>query len=76
MTFVLGTIHAFSVFVPDWEALPGASRANVSFIYSLALASLTIAVLFGHLVFSRLRPATLFTVLSIVVLTRQQNRVN
>lgn len=62
MTFVLGTIHAFSVFVPDWEALPGASRANVSFIYSLALASLTIAVLFGHLVFSRLRPATLFMV--------------
>ena len=60
MTFVLGTIHAFSVFVTDWETLPGASRANVSFIYSLALASLTIAVLFGHRVFNRYRPATLF----------------
>lgn len=62
MTFVLGTIHAFSVFIPQWELTLNASRASVSLIYSLALASLTVAVLFGHLLFSQFKPATLFIV--------------
>lgn len=53
---VLGSIHAFSVFIPEWDLLPGATRGRVSFIYSVALISLTLAVLFGHRIFVMLRP--------------------
>jgi len=63
LSTVLGSIHAFSVFIPQWESLPGADRANVSLIYSLALVSLTIAVLFGYRVYRRVPP---FAVLLIV----------
>ena len=53
---VLGSIHAFSVFIPEWDLLPGASRARVSLTYSIALISLTLAVLFGHRLFVLLQP--------------------
>jgi len=54
LSSVLGTIHAFSVFMPQWEQLPGADRASVSLIYSLALVSLTCAVLLGHRIYQRI----------------------
>lgn len=60
MTLVLGTIHAFSVFIPEWEQTSGAGRANVSFVYSLALVSLTVAVLLGHYLFAKISPFALF----------------
>ena len=40
------------------EAAFGASRAAVSFTYSLALATLTLAVPFGHRFYAAWRPAT------------------
>lgn len=60
LTFVLGSIHAFSIFIPSWEALTGASRGNVSLIYSFALLSLTVTVLIGYRLYDRLPPSTLF----------------
>ncbi len=59
LTFVLGSIHAFSVFVEPWETLLGASRADVSLTYSFALAALTASVLLGHRIFTVLRPPLL-----------------
>ncbi len=56
LSAVLGTIHAFSVFIPQWEGLPGADRASVSLIYSAALVCLTIAVLFGYRLYQRFSP--------------------
>lgn len=59
LSMVLGSVHAFSVFLEPLEQLFGASRSNVSMTYSLALVSLTIAVLVGHRVFSAI-PSGLF----------------
>ncbi len=56
LTFGLGSVHAFSVLIEPLEARFGASRADVSLIYSIALISLTIAVLFGHKIYHRLTP--------------------
>lgn len=48
LAFVLGSVHAFSVFLEPLEARFSASRADVSFCYSLALVSITAAVSFGY----------------------------
>ena len=47
LTTVLGSIHAFSVFVLPIEAALGAGRDAVSLVYGLSLASLTVGVLAG-----------------------------
>ena len=65
MTTVLGSIHAFSVFVPEWEQLRGADRSSVSFVYSLALITLTVMVLLGHHLYRRLPAAILFLIAGI-----------
>ena len=52
LAVALGSIHAFSVLVPSLENHFDAPRALVSATYSLALGSLTVAVLFGHRVFA------------------------
>lgn len=67
VSLLLGSIHAFSVFVPEWEAFPGATRASVSFVYSLALVSLTVAVLFGHILYRLLSPFNVFVLVSCLV---------
>ena len=67
VSLLLGSIHSFSVFVPEWEAISGASRASVSFVYSLALVSLTVAVLFGHIIYRALTPFDVFLVVSCFV---------
>jgi len=59
LTLVLGSLHAFSVFVEPLEAAYGASRQSVSLTYSIALVSLTFSVLVGHRVYGVLRPAIL-----------------
>ncbi len=56
LMLVLGSIHAFSVFLEPLEARFNAERTEVSFTYSLALVCLTISVLFGHLFFARFKP--------------------
>jgi OFA family oxalate/formate antiporter-like MFS transporter len=66
ITLVLGSIHAFSVFVPQWEAATSAGRAEVSLVYSLALVSLTIAVLFGYKLYSRLSPAAMVCISGVI----------
>ena len=50
---VLGSVHAFSVFLEPLEQQFGASRASVSAIYSVALICLTAVVLIGHRIFAR-----------------------
>lgn len=60
VSMVLGSVHAFSVFLEPLESLFGKSRATVSLIYSFSLIFLTIAVLFGPAIYSRLRPATIY----------------
>ncbi|MDH3695079.1 MAG: MFS transporter [Gammaproteobacteria bacterium] len=66
VTTVLGSIHAFSVFIFPLEQEFGASRTQVSLIYSLALVTLTIFVLLGYKIYSRLC-ATKLIVLACVI---------
>ena len=60
VSFVLGSIHAFSVLLQPLEQSLTAPRSEVSLIYSLALVSLTIAVLVGHRLYSLVSSARLF----------------
>lgn len=62
---VLGTIHAFSVFIPQWEQSLRADRAAISFVYSLALVSLTVAVLYGYRVYRLLSPPVVFALVGV-----------
>jgi OFA family oxalate/formate antiporter-like MFS transporter len=55
----LGSIHAFSVFLEPLETQFTASRSTASLTYSLALVSLTAAVLLGPRIFARWSAATL-----------------
>ena len=48
VTFVLGSVHAFSVFIVSFEALLGLPRSEISLIYSFALVAITLAVLLGY----------------------------
>jgi len=59
LCFALGTVHAFSVFLEPLESSLNAGRASVSFTYSLALISITLAVLIGPVIFARLQPRIL-----------------
>ncbi|WP_162798510.1 MFS transporter [Sulfitobacter sp. SK012] len=60
VSMVLGSIHAFSVFLEPLETTFKSSRGTVSLIYSFSLVFLTISVLFGPAVYSRLQPATIY----------------
>lgn len=51
VTFVLGSVHAFSVFVAPLEVQLGLPRSQVSLIYSFALVFITLSVLFGHRIY-------------------------
>lgn len=62
----LGSLHAFSVFLEPLERTFGATRGDVSLLYSLATACLTLALLSGHLVFRRVQPAALVLGVGIV----------
>ncbi len=59
LSAVLGSVHAFSVFLQPMEAQFAVPRSLASLTYSFALVSLTLAVMFGHHIFSRVRPARL-----------------
>lgn len=56
VTFVLGSVHAFSVFIVSFEALLGLPRSEISLIYSLALVAITLAVLLGYRFYNLLPP--------------------
>ena len=53
---VLGSIHAFSVFLEPLEDLFAETRTAVSLTYSLSLVCLTVSVLICHHVFRRVSP--------------------
>ncbi|UCH41474.1 MAG: MFS transporter [Gammaproteobacteria bacterium] len=58
VTFALGSVHAFSVFIVPLENLLQSPRSEISLIYSLALVALTFAVLLGYRIYA-LAPAWL-----------------
>jgi OFA family oxalate/formate antiporter-like MFS transporter len=54
-----GTLYAFSVFLKPMEALLGATRAEMSFVFGLATVTLTVAMNFAPQLYRRLAPAPL-----------------
>ncbi len=54
VTFVLGSVHAFSVFIVPIEMLLDLPRSDISLIYSFALVAITLAVLLGYRIYSLL----------------------
>lgn len=62
---VLGTIHAFSIFIAPFEAKLAAQRWLVSLVYSIALVCLTIAVLVSHRLFARMSGSMLVAAVGI-----------
>jgi OFA family oxalate/formate antiporter-like MFS transporter len=66
VTFVLGSVHAFSVFLVPLESLLQLPRSQISLVYSLALVAITLAVTFGYRWYALL-PAWWMVVISGVV---------
>ena len=54
-----GTLYAFSVFLKPMEALLGATRAEMSFVFGLATVTLTLGMNFAPQLYRRLAPAPL-----------------
>jgi OFA family oxalate/formate antiporter-like MFS transporter len=54
VTFVLGSVHAFSVFIVPFEVMLGLPRSEISLIYSFALVAITLSVLLGYRLYSLL----------------------
>lgn len=52
VTFVLGSVHAFSVFLVPLEQSLELPRSEISLIYSWALVSITVSVLIGYRVYA------------------------
>jgi len=57
---VLGSIHAFSMFLEPLEGALQLPRATISLTYSFALVALTVTVLLGPKLYSAAPPARLF----------------
>jgi OFA family oxalate/formate antiporter-like MFS transporter len=57
-SFGLGSVHAFSVFLPAMEREFVTSWMVASLTYSIALVSLALGVLVGHRLYSKVAPAT------------------
>ena len=54
-----GTLYAFSVFLKPMEALLGATRAEMSFVFGLATVTLTVGMNFTPQLYRRFSPAAL-----------------
>ena len=54
VTFVLGSVHAFSVLLLPLENLLQLPRAQISLVYSFALVAITIAVTVGYRIYALL----------------------
>jgi OFA family oxalate/formate antiporter-like MFS transporter len=54
VTFVLGSVHAFSVFMAPLEVQLGLPRSQISLIYSFALVSITLSVTLGYRIYASL----------------------
>ena len=57
LSFILGSIHAFSLLLEPIETKFFVSRSFSSFTYSLALTSITAAVYFGSHIYKRFSPS-------------------
>lgn len=57
LSFVLGSIHSFSILLPAMENTFGITRASASLTYSIALIALAFAVFLGPYAYSRISPA-------------------
>ena len=57
LSFIMGSIHAFSLLVEPIETKFFVSRSFSSFTYSLALTSITAAVYFGSYIYKRFSPS-------------------
>lgn len=55
VNFALGTLYAWSVFVEPLQSVLNASRSQVSIVFSVAIVSFTITMLFGSPVFRHVR---------------------
>ena len=65
LTLALGSVHAFSIFLETLEGRFDVSRSEVSLIYSFSLVCITIAVLFGHLIFNHLHSVLLVSLIAL-----------
>jgi len=63
VTFVLGSVHAFSVFLAPLELQLGLPRSQVSLIYSFALVAITLSVTLGYRIYGLL-PASWLVLLT------------
>ena len=63
---VLGSVHAFSVFLEPLENRFQASRSSVSLTYSFALMTLTAIVLFGHRLYGLVKPTVFMSAVCIL----------
>ena len=63
---VLGSVHAFSIFLEPLEAAHGLTRATVSLTYSMALVVLTLFVLVGPKFYSAISPRLIFAVAGVL----------
>ncbi|MBT3558597.1 MAG: MFS transporter [Rhodospirillales bacterium] len=69
LMLVLGSVHAFSIFLTSIESEFNASRSNASLTYSLALAVLTIHVLISDRIFRHLSPGLLIVIVTSLATT-------
>ena len=61
LSAILGSVHAFSVFLVPLEATFGVSRTYSSLTYSIALLALTFAVFVGPRIYGRWSPGVIVT---------------
>ncbi len=61
LSAILGSVHAFSVFLVPLEATFGVSRTWSSLTYSIALLALTFAVFLGPRIYGRWSPGAIVT---------------
>lgn len=63
---VLGSVHAFSVFLVPLEQMLEMGRGTISLTYSFALVFLTLTVLLGPRIYGRFRPEAIFLVVAML----------
>ena len=66
VTFVLGSVHAFSVFLQPLETSLQLPRSDISLVYSIALVSITLAVTVGYRFYGALAPGWLVSITGLV----------
>ena len=68
ITFCMGTVHAFSTLIQNIEIQTGVGRMASSLVYSIALVNVTLAVFFGHILYRKLSPNLLISLIAILPL--------